>query len=76
MRNHVDIDPHSRATRIQMTTVAKLLARKQLLQDRLHEDDPGPHERDEIERLLAQIDTALNLIEDGPAGARAELTRC
>ena len=59
-----------------MTTVAKLLARKQLLQERLLEDDPGPHERDEIERLLAQIDMALNLIEDGPAGARAELTRC
>jgi hypothetical protein len=61
---------------MQMTTVAKLLARKQLLQDRLHEDDPGPHERDEIERLLAQIDAALNLIEDGPVEARAELIRC
>ncbi len=34
-----------------MTTVAKLLARKQQLVERLKED-PGPHECDEIERLL------------------------
>jgi hypothetical protein len=38
-----------------MTTVANLLARKQTLLDRL-QNDPGPQERDEIERLLAQID--------------------
>jgi hypothetical protein len=27
---------------------------------------PGPHERAEIECLLAEIDTALNAIEDAP----------
>jgi len=49
-----------------MTTVANLLARKQLLLERLQEN-PGPHERDEIERLLAQIDTALGLLDQtGP----------
>ena len=47
----------------QMTTAANLLARKQQLLDRLQEG-PGPHERDEIERLLAHIDTALNLLEE------------
>ncbi len=46
-----------------MITVPELLARKQLLLERLREDDPGPHEREQIERLLAQIDTALSLIE-------------
>lgn len=45
-----------------MTTLAKLLARKQKLLERLQEA-PGPHERDEIERLIAQIDTALDLLE-------------
>jgi hypothetical protein len=65
--------PRSRETA--MTTVAKLLARKQLLLERLQEGERGPHERDEIQRLLAQIDTALNLIEEkAPAGAKAELT--
>ncbi len=49
-----------------MTTLAKLLARKQQLVDRLQED-PGPHERDEIERLLTEINEALNLLDDtGP----------
>jgi hypothetical protein len=49
-----------------MTTVANLLARKQQLLERLQEN-PGPHERDEIERLLAQIDTALHLLDQtGP----------
>ena len=49
-----------------MTTVAKLLMRKQKLLERLRED-PGPLERDEIERLIAQIDTALDLLEEGGA---------
>jgi hypothetical protein len=35
-----------------MTTAAKLLARKQQLLERLQEN-PSPHERDEIERLLS-----------------------
>ena len=45
-----------------MTSAANLLVRKQKLLDRLQEE-PGPHERDQIERLLAQIDTALNMLE-------------
>ena len=50
-----------------MTTVAKLLARKQQLTDRLQQD-PGPNERDEIERLLTEIDAALDLLEEvGPS---------
>ena len=55
-----------------MSTVANLLAQKQLLLERL-ENDPGPNERDEIERLLAKIETALTWLEsndpveeDGP----------
>jgi len=50
-----------------MTTVAKLLARKQQLLDRLQKD-PGPHERDEIERLLAEINEALNVLDEGGPG--------
>jgi uncharacterized protein Yka (UPF0111/DUF47 family) len=53
-----------------MTTVAKLLARKQELLLRLQEG-PGPNEREEIERLLAEIDSALDLVEDaGPGESR------
>ncbi|MGJ4944017.1 hypothetical protein ACQR1W_25820 [Bradyrhizobium sp. HKCCYLS1011] len=48
-----------------MTTVAKLLARKTQLLDRLQEE-PGMHERAELERLLAQIDSALEFLEEGP----------
>src|SRR3954454_9457325 len=55
---------------ITMTTVANLLARKQQLLDRLHED-PGSHERHEIERVLAQIDTALNFLDE-PVGASGD----
>lgn len=52
---------------LEMTTVAKLLGRKQRLLERLQED-PGPHERDETVRLLMQIETALDLVEEtGPA---------
>jgi hypothetical protein len=50
-----------------MTTAAKLLARKQQLLERLQEN-PGQHEGDKIERLLAEIDTALDLLDEaGPA---------
>ncbi|HWX61654.1 hypothetical protein [Bradyrhizobium sp.] len=48
-----------------MTTAAELLARKQQLIERLQEA-PGPHERDEIERLLAMIDDALNGLDEAP----------
>ena len=40
-----------------MTTLAKLLAQKQQLIERLDEN-PGPEEREEIERLLEQINAA------------------
>jgi hypothetical protein len=46
-----------------MTTVAKLLARKRQLLDRLQQD-PGLNERAEIERHLADIDAALDLLEE------------
>jgi hypothetical protein len=44
-----------------MTTVGRLLTQKQELQARLR-GNPGPDERDEIERLLVKIDTALDLL--------------
>ncbi len=55
-----------------MTTVAKLLARKQRLLERLQEG-PGSHEREEIERQLAEIDMALNdLDQAGPGEGKGE----
>ena len=42
-----------------MTTLGKLLAQKQQLIERL-EENPGPEERDEIERLLEKLDAALD----------------
>jgi len=50
-----------------MTTLAKLTARKRQLLERLQEG-PGPHERDEIERLLAEIDEALALLDESGPG--------
>ena len=50
-----------------MTTLAKLLARKQQLVARL-EENPGPHERAEIERLLAEIEQALDLLDEARPG--------
>ena len=55
-----------------MSTMAKLLARKRALQERL-ESDPGPREREEVERLLAQIETALSLLGPGGAAAPSEI---
>jgi hypothetical protein len=46
-----------------MITVAEFLARTQQLLDR-RQAGPGPHEREGIERLLAEIDTALNLLDE------------
>ena len=54
-----------------MTTLAKLLARKQQLLERLQED-PGQHERDEIERQLEEIDTALNLLNEAGPGKSSD----
>ena len=54
-----------------MTTVANLLARKQMLLERL--ENSGPRERDEVEHLLRQIDTALDLLDQtGPRETRDE----
>lgn len=47
-----------------MSTVAKLLARKRALLERL-KSDPGPNEREEIATLLAKIETALTLLDSG-----------
>jgi hypothetical protein len=54
-----------------MTTVANLLARKQQLVERLQEN-PGPHERAEIERLLAQVDAALDMLEEVGRGKSSD----
>ena len=53
-----------------MSTVATLLAQKQQLMEQL-ENDPGPNEREEIERILAKTETALSLLDpDDPAAER------
>jgi hypothetical protein len=50
-----------------MTTVAKLLARKQHLIEQLL-DHPGPEEQDQIGQQLQEIDTSLHLLDDnGPS---------
>ena len=49
------------------TTVAKLLAQKQELLDRLAQK-PGDNERSDIEQLLTKIDTALSLLGDAGPG--------
>ncbi len=53
------------------TTAAKLLARKQQLLERLQED-PGPNEREQIERLLEEIETALELLDETGPGKSDE----
>ena len=45
-----------------MTSVAMLLTRKQHLISRL-EEDPGPKEREDIERLLEKIDAELDALD-------------
>lgn len=51
-----------------MTTLDRLLAQKQQLIERL-EEGPGPHERAEIERLLAEVEEELILLDEaGPGG--------
>ena len=61
------------ASSIEAATPANLLARKQGLIERLHED-PGPHERNEIERLLADIDQALDVFDQGGPGQKRTLS--
>jgi hypothetical protein len=56
---------------VQMTTLSRLLAEKQRLMEQLQEDI-GPEERDEIERLLEKIDAALDSLDKaGPGGTSA-----
>lgn len=50
-----------------MTSLAKLLAQKQQLLARL-EEDPGPNERAELERLLDKVDAALSSLEPATEG--------
>jgi DNA-binding MarR family transcriptional regulator len=50
-----------------MTTLAKLLEQKQQLIERLHEE-PGPEEREQIERLLEQINAALDSLDKAGPG--------
>ena len=54
-----------------MTALAKLLAQKQQLIERL-EANPGPEERDEIERLLDKIETAMDLLDESGPGITAQ----
>ncbi|MGC2082011.1 MAG: hypothetical protein WA702_01465 [Bradyrhizobium sp.] len=49
-----------------MTTMAKLLVQKQQLIEQM--DTAGPHEREEIERLLETIKAALQALDE--AGRR------
>jgi hypothetical protein len=51
-----------------MTPLSRLLTKKQQLIERLHED-PDPEERGQIERLLEQINAALDSLEDAPRRA-------
>jgi hypothetical protein len=44
------------------TTPAKLLEQKQQLVERPHEDS-GPEEREQIEKLLAKINKAMDLLD-------------
>ncbi len=50
-----------------MTSLAKLLAKRRRLSERLDEG-PDPHERDEIERLLAEIEEVLALLDEAGPG--------
>lgn len=54
-----------------MSTLARLLARKQRLMEQL-ENDPGPNEREEIERVLSQIETALTWLDPKDASGEGE----
>ena len=50
-----------------MTSLAKLLAQRQRLVERL-EERPGSHESAEIERLLTEIDEALDALDETRPG--------
>jgi DNA-binding MarR family transcriptional regulator len=50
-----------------MTTLEKLLAEKRQLVERLQEY-PSPEEREQIERLLEQINAALDSLDGAGSG--------
>jgi hypothetical protein len=50
-----------------MTTLAKLIAQRQQLEERL-DAAPGQHERDELRRLLEKIDAALQALDESGPG--------
>jgi transposase-like protein len=50
-----------------VTNLQKLLTQKQQLIERL-EEGPGPNERAEIERLLAEIEEELDLLDEAGPG--------
>jgi hypothetical protein len=54
-----------------MSTIEKLLVQKQQLMEQLA-STPGPNEREEIQRLLAKIETALTLLEPDDPVDRGE----
>ena len=51
------------------TTLNKLLAEKQALLERLQAEDIGPAERDEVERLLENVEAALQSLDRAWPGA-------
>ena len=53
------------------TTLDKLLAEKQALLERLWEEDIDPAERDEIERLLENVEAALQSLDEAGPGTSA-----
>ena len=54
------------------TTLAKLVAQRRQLIERLQED-PGPEEREQIEHLLAKINKALDLLDGAGTGGSDKL---
>ena len=52
------------------TTLDKLLAEKQTLSERMQQEDIGPAERDEIERLLENLEAALQSLDNAGPGTR------
>ena len=56
MYQHAELTPA-------MTSIAMLLTRKQHLISRL-EEDPGPREREEIERLLDRMNAELDAVDN------------
>jgi hypothetical protein len=54
-----------------MSTLATLLAQRRQLMERL-EDAPGPREREEIARLLAEIDEAIGFLNEVGPGSSSD----